>query len=316
MTFLYLKIRSLLALPIIVLTSLMLTQPAFASEELSENVSYTALVAAYQGEFDNILEMLEGEEIERVEYHNGVAFHIGKINDYPIIIFQTGIGLTNAAITTQLAFSQYPIKQLLFSGVAGGLDPRLEKGDISLPSSWVIYGFGAQFTKDPEAERGAKIPEFMLSWINENQYQNYFPFNMMVLKEGAKTPVPMESFPSDPELDAIFREVAANANLVDAKGDDATILLDSVGGSGLTFNDDADYSQFLRKTWNIGSVDMESAVIAQTCFANSVPCMQIRGISDVVGNENSNEFSEFKHVAEKNAARFLNMVMQSGKLPK
>ena len=67
----------------------------------------------------------------------------------------------------QMALSQFKIERLLFSGVAGGVDPSLSKGDIVLADRWMIYGYGATFTADPEAERGAHIPEFLKGFISE-----------------------------------------------------------------------------------------------------------------------------------------------------
>ena len=80
--------------------------------------------------------------------------------------------------------------------------------------------------------------------------------------------------------------------------------------------DDYRYTQWLREHWDIAAVEMESGAIAKVCWVNEVPFMQIRSISDVIGNKNPNEFYEFKAVAEKNSARLLNLVMQSGKLPR
>lgn len=286
----------------------------FAQAE--EPKTYTALVAAYQGELDNLFAMLEGETIERVETIHGAEFHIGEVNGYPIIVFQTGIGLTNAAMTTQMALSHFNIERLLFSGVAGGVDPSLSKGDLMLADRWMIYGFGAVFTEDPEAERGAHIPDFLKGLITEKQYGGYFPYPMAVIRNDMDTPERLPHYPVDPELNAIFKEIAADAELINAAGEPATILTDAVGASGLAFMDDLPFTQWLREHWDIAAVEMESGAIAQVCWVNEIPFMQIRSISDVIGNKNPNEFYEFKEVAEKNSARLLNLVMQSGKLPR
>ena len=284
--------------------------------QAEESKSYTALVAAYQGELDNLFAMLEGETIDRVEEIHGAEFHIGEVNGYPIIVFQTGIGLTNAAMTTQMALSHFNIERLLFSGVSGGVDSSLAKGDLVLADRWMIYGFGAVFSEDAEAERGVHIPEFLKGLITEKQYGTYFPYPMAVIRDGMDKPERLPFYPVDDDLNTIFKEVAADVELINAAGKPATILTDAVCASGLAFMDDFKFTRWLREEWEVAAVEMESGAIAQVCWVNEVPFMQIRSISDVIGNKNPNEFYEFKDVAEKNSARLLNLVMQSGKLPR
>jgi len=63
-----------------------------------------------QGKFDSILEMLDGERIDRVDEFNGTRFQVGALHGYPIVVFMTGTGLTKAAMTTQRALYHYPAK--------------------------------------------------------------------------------------------------------------------------------------------------------------------------------------------------------------
>ncbi len=275
---------------------------------LAEN-TYTLVAAAYQGEFDNIMEMLDAERIDRVEEFNGTRFHVGSVHGYPIVVFMTGIGLTNAAMTTQLALNHYPAKRLLFSGVAGGLDPSLKKGDINVPSKWHFYEFGGRFTANPSAPRGHDIPAFLQKYADVGHFGNFFPYPMSVVRSGLDAPQALTFFEADPEMLRVVALVAQQSSFVNAHGDPARVLIGQTGGSGMAFNDDRQFSRFIRKTWGTVSVDMESAAIAQVCWVNQLPFLQIRGISDLVGNGSPNEFHEFKVVAEKNAARLLNLVL-------
>ncbi|MFV8816960.1 5'-methylthioadenosine/S-adenosylhomocysteine nucleosidase [Haliea sp. E17] len=287
---------------------------ACAALEQGGEPHYIALVAAYQGEFDNILAGLDGEVIDRVETHNGVEFHIGRVHGQDIVVFKTGIGLTNAAMTTQLAFDHYPIRHLLFSGVAGGLDPSLHKGDLSVPLKWHYYEYGGRFSRDAGTSEGYRIPPFMRARISAVHYGGFFPYAMRTLREGETQPVEQDFYLMDADLVALVGDSAEGLGLVNAEGASAKVLVGSVGTSGMAFNDDADLAAFIRDTWGSASVDMESAAIAQVCWANRASCAQIRAISDVVGNDNPNEFYEFKAAAEMNAGKLLNAVLASGRL--
>ncbi|TGD73303.1 hypothetical protein E4634_09705 [Mangrovimicrobium sediminis] len=275
---------------------------------------YIALVAAYQGEFDNILAGLQGEEIERVEQHNGVDFHIGRVHGQDIVVFQSGIGLTNAAMTTQLAFDHYPIRHLMFSGVAGGLDPSLRKGDLNVPLYWHYYEFGGRFTRDDTAPTGYRIPPFLEDERRDVNYGNLFPWGMATRRAGEEAPVRQELYAMDERLVRLVGDTAEGLDLVAADGEPARVITGGLGTSGMAFNDDAELAAFIRETWGSASVDMESAAIAQVCWANRASCVQLRAISDIVGNDNPNEFDEFKAVAERNAGRLLDAVLASGEL--
>ncbi len=282
----------------------------------TQKTSYIALAAAYQGEFDNILAGLDGETIDHVETVNGVDFHVGRVHGHDIVVFRTGVGLTNAAMTTQLAFDHFPIRHLLFSGVAGGLDPSLHKGDLNVPLKWHYYEFGGRFSRDPDSSTGYRVPSFLEGEMGEKHvhYGNLFPWGMATIREGETAPVRQEFYLMDAGLISLIGETAGQLDLVNADGEPAKVLSGGVGTSGMAFNDDADLAAFIRKTWGSASVDMESAAIAQVCWANHASCAQIRAISDVVGNDNPNEFHEFKAVAEQNAGRLLDAVLASGKL--
>eukprot|EP00903_Cladosiphon_okamuranus_P004419 g4417.t1 len=261
------------------------------------------------GEFDNLLGALTDFELEKIETVKGAKFHLGEAYGQELVLFQSGIGLVNAAMTLQIALDHFEIERILFSGVAGGAEPSLKKGDLSIASSWHYYEYGARFTADPETGE-YRVPEFMQSRISEDQLDGFFPYPMRAIREGLDEPVLVPEFATDAELLSVARALASDIELVNAHGEPATILTDTVGGSGLAFNDSADIRDFIREKWGTASVDMESAALAHVAWVNQVPILQVRAISDLVGNENPQEFYEFKAVAELNAARFVDRMIE------
>ncbi len=276
---------------------------------------FTAIAAAYDGEFNNVMEALEGKEITRVDTYNGVSFSIGTAHGYPVIVFETGIGLINAAMTTQLLFDKYPVDRLLFSGVSGSLDPDLHIGDVSVPAKWHYYETGARFTQDAKAPQGYKIAPFIQPEIDAipgfKHYNNFFPYPAVVRNAGEPTPTSKGWFEADASLLGYTRQVAQQARLINGSGKPAKIAVGTIGTSGMAFNDDGDLAHFIRAYWGSSSVDMESTALAQVCWSNSIPFLVIRSMSDQVGNDNPNEFAEFRGVAEKNAASLLNLLLKS-----
>ncbi|MEM1111057.1 MAG: 5'-methylthioadenosine/S-adenosylhomocysteine nucleosidase [Pseudomonadota bacterium] len=291
------------------LRPLVLTLVALFIPVLGMAESRIALVAAYEGEYVHLRGALDGLDVSSVREINGVRFELGQVHDQAVILFESGIGLTNAAMTLQLALSEFDVQAILFSGVAGALDPQLKKGDLAIPARWHHYDFGAKFTADEKAPGGYRVPPFMQEHITEAHFGNFYPYKMTVRSEGDTQGREISYYPTDEAWLALARATAADISLQNAHGEEAAILVDGVGGSGLAFNDDAAFSLFVREHWGTGTVDMESAALAQVALANGVPILQIRAISDIVGNENPNEFAEFKHKGEANAGLFLNAML-------
>jgi adenosylhomocysteine nucleosidase len=60
----------------------------------------------------------------------GMSFFEGTLFDVQVVLCKSGVGKVNAAICTQILISQFGIDCVLFTGVAGALDPELNIGDI------------------------------------------------------------------------------------------------------------------------------------------------------------------------------------------
>lgn len=267
---------------------------------------YIALVAAYQNEKDAIIRMLGDDlTVERTELVNGTRFVIGEAFGKDVIIFLTRVSIPNAAMTTQLALSHYPIHTLLFSGVAGAVNPDLAKGDVAIPSEWIYHSEGIYFNEDPE-NPGEYLSLPNPRRLDVENFKFHFPAATNAVRRGHTQPITMESFPVDPFLLKRALEISYQMDLTNAEGQPARIHVGGNGAAGPVFLDNAKYRQWMFDNWGTESVDMESTAIAHVCWTNNVPCLIIRSISDLAGaQKGENEFPEFARMAELNAARFL-----------
>ncbi|MCS1350113.1 5'-methylthioadenosine/adenosylhomocysteine nucleosidase [Mechercharimyces sp. CAU 1602] len=59
----------------------------------------------------------------------GVCFYEGIFAGKSIVLCKSGVGKVNAAICTQVLIDRYDVHAIIFTGVAGALDPNLEIGD-------------------------------------------------------------------------------------------------------------------------------------------------------------------------------------------
>ena len=258
-----------------------------------------AVVSAYQGELDSVFKLLGIEEIERVESINGTEFTFATAHGKNIVLFKTNVSTVNAAMTTQLALAHFDIDLLLFSGVAGGINPALRKGDLSIPARWMYHAEGTYVNPghDPREQRPERY------WPVE-PFGMFHPGKVRVARAGQPVPRPKEVFAADPDLLDLAEDALADLALTNAHGEEATIKVGGVGVTGPIFMDNRDYRQWLFQEFEADCLEMESAAIAHVCWVNRVPFLIVRAVSDLAGGqEGENEFAAFAKEAENNSAR-------------
>jgi adenosylhomocysteine nucleosidase len=60
----------------------------------------------------------------------GITFVLGAWEEIPIVLCKSGVGKVNAATCAQLLIQKYDVDCILFTGVAGAVNPVLEIGDV------------------------------------------------------------------------------------------------------------------------------------------------------------------------------------------
>jgi adenosylhomocysteine nucleosidase len=272
--------------------------------------SYVAVVAAYPNELAALREATsEGFELEREITVNGITFTFGRAFGKPVVFFLTRISTVNAALTTQLALSRFPISMLLFSGVAGGINPALEKGDVAVPARWAYHAQGGYFNA---REDGSLVLPSWRAPGSQEPFGMFLPSAVRVARDGQPEPVSKPWFMADADLLALAERVGAEAGLKNAHGKDAVIKVGGAGVAGPVFMDNADYREWVFKTWGADCLDMESTAVAHACWVNHKPFLIVRAMSDLAGGQHGeNDFTEFARMAEANAARLLAAVLRA-----
>ncbi|MDP1790536.1 MAG: 5'-methylthioadenosine/S-adenosylhomocysteine nucleosidase, partial [Methylibium sp.] len=86
-----------------------------------------ALVAALEEELRTLLAALQSPV---TEHHAGRAFHRGRLDGHDVVLVRSGIGKVAAATTALLLADRYGVDALVFTGVAGALQPEASIGDV------------------------------------------------------------------------------------------------------------------------------------------------------------------------------------------
>ncbi len=282
------------------------------SEPKEKNPSRIAIVAAFQGEMDAIREEIEGEEITDEISINGVKFILGTAYGKKVVFFTTNVSTVNAAMNTQLLLDRFSVKMLLFSGIAGGVNWDLSKGDVAIPAKWHYVLEGAVFNEKEDGSGEYDVIEAPWADFKYGNFGMIHPLDVAVIRSGLEKPERKAFFEADADLLKLSAKIAADINLRNAKGEKAVIKVGGVGGTSSAFLDNAKFREFIHQAWGTDCVDMESTPIAHVCWANEVPFLIIRSLSDLAGGQKGlNEMKEHAEGAKHNAAKMLNDILKS-----
>ena len=68
-----------------------------------------------------------------------LSSRLAKLRGKPVVLFLSGISMTNAAMNTQLVLDRFNVTHIVFSGIAGGVNPALNVGDVVVAERWAQY---------------------------------------------------------------------------------------------------------------------------------------------------------------------------------
>jgi adenosylhomocysteine nucleosidase len=68
-----------------------------------------------------------------------ITFREGTYFGKNVVVCRTGVGKVNAAVTTQILIDQFGVEAVIFTGVAGALDPELQIGDLVISTECVQH---------------------------------------------------------------------------------------------------------------------------------------------------------------------------------
>lgn len=264
-----------------------------------------AIMSAFAPEIGVLLEQTTNTESYVL---NGRTFTTGQLAGNDVVLFLSGISMVNAAMTTQLALDHFNITHIIFSGIAGGVNPDLHIGDVTVPAQWAQYQ--EQFFAREDGDDDDSTWE--MGW-HEAPYGNYgmmFPQAVDVTAMGMEADSIEEKFWF--AVDEAMLEVAQsldNISFTTCNAENTCLERDPqlvIGGSGVsgsTFVDNGDYRRWVWETFNAQALDMETAAVAHVAYANDVPYIAFRSLSDLAGGgDGANELFVFLSVAAENSA--------------
>lgn len=216
------------------------------------------IIGAMNEEIVELKSLIEGLEEEKI---GNLIFFKGKIKNKDIILVECGIGKVNAGICATLLCTHFKVDKVLFTGVAGGLNPELNIGDIV-------------------------IGEELLQWD--------FDCTAFGYELGQIPRMDSYKFLSDKNLIKLACEVA-----IENFGEDRVKIGKIISAD--YFVASAEKINWLREKFMGDCTEMEGASVAQVCHIFKVPFLIIRALSDKANSDAKMDFPEFVKLAAKNS---------------
>ena len=204
-----------------------------------------AIIGALEKEIMQIKEELSDVHVAK---EAGLTVVSGELDGLTIVATTAGMGTVNAAAATQHLISKYAPQAVVFSGIAGGLNPKLHIDDV-------VIGKCLRYLDTDTALIAESAPG---------------------LEEFGSTPA-LIGIAADVLTERGFVDASTNAASTDARG--KQFLIGTIA-TGNRFVAGAAMRDAAIEVTHADCVGMEGAAIAHVATKNGVDCLVLRAISD------------------------------------
>jgi len=245
----------------------------------SARAQVTGILGAFGDETTLLLtQVRQKKEIVIQQIH----FTQGLLRGRQVVVALSGIGKVNAAITTTLMLEHFHPSEIIFTGIAGAVDPALSPGDLVIGTEVGYHDYGAL------------LPDSLEHWRTRNPVTN------------EQNPL---YFPCDTRLVQLALTAAKTTKLEKTGSEKDSVMPRIVQGrivTGDQFISSQAATAALYRQLQASATEMEGAAVAQACRQQQVPFVVIRSMSDKAGNNAHMDMESFYHIAARNSA---NLVM-------
>jgi adenosylhomocysteine nucleosidase len=204
------------------------------------------------------------------------VFVVGTIDGHDVVLAGSGMGKVNAALVTTLLADRFGCRTVVFSGVAGGLNPRLAIGDIVVADFVIQHDAGV---------------------LEDERVRIYQPGYVPVIN-----PTDRLGYPTDPGLLGRVKQRLAGISVP------GQIVYGTVLSGDQYLNCEATRER-LRNELGGQAVEMEGGAVAQVCEAFGIPWLVIRALSDLAGGTALFDFTAFVDQAAASSATILRRLL-------
>ncbi|MBN1265561.1 MAG: 5'-methylthioadenosine/S-adenosylhomocysteine nucleosidase [Anaerolineales bacterium] len=283
--------------------------------EMLDPTPRIAILSAFSPELKGFRKALD---LEHTYVINGRSFYTGTLAGQDVVLTLSGVSMVNAAMTAQVVIDNFEVEALIFSGIAGGVNPGLSIGDVVVPAQW------GQYQEQLFARESGESWEIGSHSADFGNYGMMFPQPVSVTRAGSSPDSEQERFwfPVAPDMLEAARLLAGKVDLEDCGllgkclNNMPELVVGGNGVSGPTFVDNKAYRTWVWDTFQADALDMESAAVAHVAYVNDVPFLVFRSLSDLAGGgPGENEIDIFFQLAAENSARVVLAFLEVWEMP-
>ncbi len=215
----------------------------------------------------------------------GLAFVSGRLDGHEVVLAGGGVGKVNAALTATLLADRFGCRALVFSGVAGGLDPSLHVGDLVIGERTLQHDAGVLQGErvhtyqaghvpffNPTDQLGYRPPADLLARVRD-RLDGFAPEPLSAAAAGGRARTPAVTFGTILTGDQFLNCEATRVR-----------LFRDLGGQ---------------------AIEMEGGAIGQVAEAFAIPHLVIRALSDLAGADSAVDFGRFVEEVAAGSARIV-----------
>lgn len=229
------------------------------------------------------LDHRESVEIAHLRFDHGTLF--GR----DVVLVGTGIGKVNTAMVATLLIDRFAAETIVFSGVAGGLDPALAIGDVVIAERLLQHDFGWFEQEELKVYQAGHLPFFNATDKFGYELNPALKGRIAQALEGVALP-PMDADAAGGEARApkvVFGTVLSGDQYVNCETT-RTQLFSTHGGQ---------------------AVEMEGAALAQVCEMHGIDWVVVRALSDLAGHDSRIDFNAFVDAVSASSAQIMARIL-------
>ena len=237
-------------------------------EVVSDQPGTIGIISAMENE---IFLLLQNAEIDHIDHIGDMDYHVGTLCGQNVVIVKAGIGKVRAAAGVATLLNNYPISDVIFTGIAGGVGNDTSVLDVVVAEDLVQHDYG-QMTNDG------------FEWFGEYGGDNgYFSCDEGLVELASKAAV-----------EVLGEEHAFRGTI--ATGDQ--------------FIASESYVRTLQDDFNAIACEMEGAAIAVVCTEFDVPFVVIRVMSDKADGNAHESYENMQDIAADNSSRIVMRMLE------
>jgi adenosylhomocysteine nucleosidase len=218
----------------------------------------------------------------------GFTFDQGALDGRPVVLAEAGIGKINTAIVATLLATRFEAAVLVFSGVAGGLDPDLAIGDLVIAERAIQHDCGVI-----ENERLLPYQAGHVPFFNPTSDLGYPVSPALLARTRAR-------------LDGL--ELAPLSTAAGGSGRRPKLVFGTILAGDQYIHCEATRAR-LHRDFAAQAVAMEGGALAQVAGRLGVPWLEIRALSDLAGQDSRFDFAAFVDQVAQSSALILRRLL-------